>query len=188
MSKNKKVSKKYNPNNINDFTKKGLYESLFSNMYIFDYKFVMYWLPSLLYILFISLYIIGVNDESELSVGFISGLLVYVLYFIIDFIYQNILCENAILSKKIYNSVINALTPSVFVLFGYIFAKLLRDVRACDNNLSMSGMQTAQYVMRNDDLYNIHRNNIIVAIIFYIFSIFYNNPINKKKCINNKLC
>ena len=189
-NKNKKVLKKnrYNPNNINDFTKKGIYETLFSNMYIFDYKFIMYWLPSILYVLFISLYIVGVNDESEFSVGFISCLIIFMIYFIIDIVYQHLLCKNVTLSKKIYNSVLNSLTPSIFVLIGYVIGKLLRDVRSCDQDSSMSGMQTAQYVRRNDDLYNIHRNNIIVALIFYIFSIFYSNPINKKKCINNRLC
>ena len=29
---------------------------------------------------------------------------------------------------------------------------------------------------------------IIVSVFFYLFSIIYNNPINKKKCANNNLC
>ena len=71
MTKSKKKNK-YDVNNINDFTKKGLFESLFSNMYIFDYKFIIYWLPVILYIIFISLYIVGFNDDNEFSVAFIS--------------------------------------------------------------------------------------------------------------------
>ena len=193
MTKNKNKTKnkksKYNINNINDFTKKGIYESLFMNMYIFDYKFIIYWLPIILYIIFISLYIVASNDDSEFSVGFISALLVYIIYFIIDVIYQTILCKKTSLTKKIYNSSINSITPALFVLIGYIVAFILRDVRRCDYLQEQAGLQqTNSSLIRNDQLYNIHRNNIICAIIFYIFSIFYSNPLNKKKCITNKLC
>ena len=186
MTKSKKKNK-YNVNNINDFTKKGLFESLFSNMYIFDYKFIMYLLPVILYIIFISLYIVGFNDDNEFSVAFISLLMIFIIYFIIDFSYQIILCNKTYLNKKVYNSLINSITPAIFVFIGYIIANILRDVRACDNIDMLSGQQES-YTIRNDELYNTHRNNIICAIMFYIFSIFYNNPINKKKCINNKLC
>ena len=114
-------------------------------------------------------------------------IMIFIIYFIIDFSYQIIICNKTYLNKKIYNSLINSITPAIFIFIGYIIANILRDVKPC-NNIDMLSGQQVSYIIRNDELYNIHRNNIICGIIFYIFSIFYSNPINKKKCINNKLC
>jgi len=184
-----KKKNKYNTNNINDYTKKKFLDVLTSNMYIFDYKIIMYWLPLLLYVNFIALFIIYLQIQSEFLASFLSFGLVYLLYFIIDIIYQFLLCKNKDYFKLIKNSLENSLYPSIFVLVGYILAILLKDSRnirnIIDSDFNEEGYNT--YTIINK-LYNTHINNVIVSVFFYIFSIFYNNPINKKKCINNKLC
>tara|TARA_B100001564_G_scaffold167818_1_gene140946 strand:- start:77 stop:673 length:597 start_codon:yes stop_codon:yes gene_type:complete len=190
--KNKvKNVKNYDNENINNFSKNGFFTELFSGMSILKYKFIIYWLPVILYIFAISFYIFIFQEESEWFIAFISGLVIYILYFLIDIIYQNIICEKKTFGKSLKNSVINALTPAIFVLTGYIFACLLRDVKKCNISYNSSIESSIDINKINTDttrLLNIHRNNIIVASLFYIFSIIYNNPINKKKCINNRLC
>lgn len=197
MVKNKKKKQieqhDYIDDNINNFTKKGFFSDLFSGMSILKYKFAIYWLPLILYIFVIIFYIFITQEDSELFTAFISAVVIYILYFIIDIIYQNIVCKKKPFSKLLFNSAINALTPCIFVFSGYALASILRDVRNCNisHNKNSSIETTTHHHKINTDttrLINIHRNNIIVASIFYIFSIIYNNPINKKKCINNNLC
>lgn len=178
--------KKYNSDNINDYTKKGFFEIIMTNMYIFDYKVVMYWLPVLLYVNFLWLIITYLQIESQISGSFISFVLVYIFYFIIDLGYQILLCKNQKYYRLISNSLLNSIYPALFVLIGYILSIFLKEAKDCGNINRIDDI-TNRYSIINR-LYNIHRNNIVVAIFFYIFSIFYNNPINKKKCINNKLC
>ena len=191
--KKKNKVKNYDNENINIFSKNGFFDELFSGMSILKYKFIIYWLPIILYIFAISFYIFIFQEESEWFIAFISGLVIYILYFLIDLIYQNIICDKISFGKSLKNSAINSLTPAIFVLSGYIFAGLLRDVKKCNISYNNnSGIESSQHLNKiNTDttrLINIHRNNIIVSVSFYIFSIIYNNPINKKKCINNRLC
>jgi len=191
--KNKvKNIKKYDNENINNFSKNSFFTELFSGMSILKYKFIIYWLPIILYIFAISFYIFIFQEDSEWFIAFISGLVIYILYFLIDIIYQNIICEKKTFGKSLKNSAINALTPAIFVITGYIFACILRDVKKCNISYNNNSIESSQNINKiNTDttrLLNIHRNNIIVASLFYIFSIIYNNPINKKKCINNRLC
>ena len=197
MVKNKKKKQieqhDYLDDNINNFTKNGFFSDLFSGLSFLKYKFAIYWLPLILYIFVIIFYIFITQEDSELFTAFISLIIIYILYFLIDFIYQNIVCKKIPLSKLLFNSAINALTPCIFVFSGYALASILRDVRNCNisyNNNSSIETTTHHHKINTDTtrLINIHRNNIIVASIFYIFSIIYNNPINKKKCINNNLC
>lgn len=195
-SKNKKSTiKNTNQSNINDFTKKGVFKTLFSGASLFDYKFVMYWLPILLYVISITGIIIYSNYESEWIIAILSGITIFIIYFIIDIIYQTILCKNKKVYQLFYNSLLNALVPSIFVLIGYILAILLRDIKSQNiNDVYNSNIQYKVHTLYSNEfntsviLYNIHRNNVIVSVFFYIFSIIYNNPLNKKKCINNKLC
>ena len=193
IKKNHIDKQDYLDDNINNFIKKGFFSDLFSGMSILKYKFVVYWIPLILYIFVIIFYIFITQEYSEWITAFISAIVIYILYFIIDIIYQNIICKKIQFSKLLFNSAINALTPSIFVFSGYILACILRDVKNCDlsynNNNSIENVsQPSKNNNTTTQLINIHRNNIILASFCYIFSIIYNNPINKKKCINNKLC
>ena len=173
--------KKYNSDNINDYTKKNFLEVIMTNMYIFDYKIVMYWLPVLLYVNFVWLIITYLQIESQISGSFISFVLVYIFYFIIDLGYQILLCKNQKYHRLITNSLLNSIYPALFVLIGYILSMLLKESKDCVNINRIEDTNN-RYTMVNR-LYNIHRNNIVVSIFFYIFSIFYNNPINKKNVL-----
>jgi len=195
MSKNsnKKNDNKIRKNNIiNDFTKKNFFEYIFSGNSIFNYKIILYWLPPLLFILTTSLVIFMAQIESEFLAGLIAGLVIYIIYFIIDFTYQNILCKYTSKLKLLKNSLINSLTPCIFVIIGYIIAVLLPNVKRCNILLQDTGIEERGELRKmNTDitrLMNIHKNNFAIAIFFYIFSIIYNNPLKKKKCSNNNLC
>ena len=192
MVKNNKNIKKNNI--INDFSKKNIFEQIFSGLSIIDYKLIFYWLPILFYIFIISSIIFFTQSDSQYFIALMASLSIFIIYFLIDLIYQNILCKNTSFIKLLGNSALNSLVPAIFILIGYILSIILRDVKPCNLNYTsnMSGIEntTNNYKYNTDTtrLINIHRNNIIVSIFFYIFSIIYNNPINKKKCSNNKLC
>ena len=185
--------------NINNFTKISFMDTLFGDYNIFDYKFIMYWLPVLLYLIILTVYIVYYNQIYEFVTAFVAGIIMYIIYFITDISYQFMLCKNKNKSyfKLMTNSFINAALPSVFIIIGYSLATIISNKTICNmrniNNIdTMNSEDYADaYFIKNNyllRLYNIHINNIIVSIFFYIFSIFYNNPLNKKKCINNKLC
>tara|TARA_Y100000591_G_scaffold18705_1_gene13961 strand:- start:385 stop:984 length:600 start_codon:yes stop_codon:yes gene_type:complete len=198
VKNNNKIKKNYKikkNNVINDFSKKNIFQQIFSGLSIIDYKLIFYWLPILIYIFAISSIIFFTQSDSQYFIALIAGLTIFIIYFLIDLIYQNILCKNISFIKLLSNSALNALIPSIFVLAGYILTIILRDVKPCNisYNSHMTGVENTSnnYNNYNTDttrLINIHRNNIIISIFFYIFSIIYNNPINKKKCANNKLC
>ena len=178
MSKNidKKNDNKIRKNNIiNDFTKKNFFEYIFSGHSIFNYKIIFFWLPPLLFILTTGLVIFIAQIESEFSAGLIAGLVIYIIYFIIDFTYQIILCKHTSKLKLIKNSLINSLTPCIFVIIGYIIAVVLPNVKRCNILLQDTGIEErGQLRKMNTDitrLMNIHKNNIIVSIFFlYIFN------------------
>ena len=191
--KSKKNDYKIRQNNIiNDFTKKNIFEHIFSDNSILNYKLIFYWLPPLLFVLLVGLTIFITHAESEYFISFIAGLTMFIIYFLIDIIYQFILCKKTSKLKLIKNSFINALSPCIFVTIGYFLSIILRDVKKCNIHYQETGIEHVGELRKmNTDitrLINIHRNNIIVSIFFYLFSIIYNNPINKKKCSNNNLC
>lgn len=191
--KSKKNDDKIRKNNIiNDFTKKNIFEYMFSDNSIINYKLIFYWLPPLIFILLIGLIIFITHTESEYFISFIAGVSMFIIYFLIDIIYQFILCKKTSKLKLIKNSFINALVPGIFVTLGYFLSIILRDVKKCNIKYQETGMEHSGDLNKMNTqitrLINIHRNNIVVSLFFYLFSIIYNNPINKKKCSNNNLC
>lgn len=192
MTKQANDNKIRKSNIINDFTKKNIFEYLFSNNSILNYKLIFYWLPPLIFSLTICFIIFITHSESEYFISFIAGITMFIIYFVIDIIYQLILCKKTNKINLIKNSFKNSLVPTIFVSVGYLLSIILRDVKKCDIRYQDTGVEhSGESHKINTDitrLINIHRNNIIVSIFFYIFSIIYNNPINKKKCSNNNLC
>ena len=183
-------------NMINDFTNENIFETLFSGFSILRYKIGMYWIPVILYLIILCAYILFTHSYSEFAAAFVAGIIMYIVYFCVDFIYQLILCTETKFPSLIINSLLNSFIPAIFVIFGYIFAISLKDVKECnphlEHNLGMTNQQHNIYTTFTKTdvtrLTNIHRNNIIVSIFAYIFSIIYTNPFNKKKCNNNNLC
>ena len=192
MTKQANDNKIRKNNIINDFTKKNIFEYLFSNNSILNYKLIFYWLPPLIFSLTICFIIFITHSESEYFISFIAGITMFIIYFVIDIIYQLILCKKTNKINLIKNSFKNSLVPTIFVVVGYLLSIILRDVKKCDIRYQDTGIEHAGESHKiNTDitrLINIHRNNIIISVFFYIFSIIYNNPINKKKCSNNNLC
>ena len=194
----KKHSEKKNDNKIrkkniiNDFSKKNFFEYIVSDYSILNYKLIFYWLPPLIFILIICSFIFISHSESEYFISAISGLTIYIVYFLVDVIYQFILCKKTKTLKLIENALINALTPAIFVFVGYLLSIILRDVKKCNIQYQETHLEhTSKIHTLNTPitrLINIHRNNIIVSLFFYLLSIIYNNPFNKKKCANNNLC
>lgn len=190
--KNKNLTKNVRENNVlNDFTKKNILKYIFSGNSILNYKLIFYWLPPLSFVFILISFIFITNSESEYFIGLMSGIIIYIIYFIIDVTYQFILCKKTNKIDLITNSMKNALLPSIFVFIGYFISIVLRDVKQCkiryeDVNIEHTNIGNINTSVSR--LINIHRNNIIVSIIFYLFSIIYNNPLNKKKCSNNNLC
>ena len=192
MNKNKNLDKITKKNNIlNDFTKKNIFKYMFSGNSILNYKLIFYWLPPLIFVFILISFIFITNSESEYFISVISGVIIYVAYFLIDVIYQFILCKKTNKINLIINSMKNALLPSIFVFVGYLLSTVLRDVKKCNIQYRELGIEHTNIKTPGtiiSRLINIHRNNIIVSIFFYLFSIIYNNPVNKKKCSNNNLC
>ena len=179
-------------NIINDFTKKNVFEYMFSDNSIINYKLIFYWLPPLIFVLLLGLIIFITHTESEYFISFIAGTSMFTIYFLIDIIYQFILCKKISKLKLIKNSFINALVPGIFVTIGYLLSIILRDVKKCNIQYQETGIEHSGELNKMNTeitrLINIHRNNIVISLFFYLFSIIYNNPINKKKCSNNNLC
>jgi len=191
--KSKKNDDKIRKNNIiNDFTKKNIFEYMFSNNSIINYKLIFYWLPPLIFVLSVGFIIFITHAESQYFISFIAGATMFTIYFLIDIIYQFILCKKTNKLKLIKNSFMNALVPCIFVTIGYFLSIILRDVKICNIQYQETGIEHSGELRKmNTDitrLINIHRNNIIVSLFFYLFSIILNNPINKKRCSNNNLC
>lgn len=177
-----------NKYNINNYTKISFTDTLFGEYGMFDYKLVIYWLPIVIYLIIMTIYIIYYNEEYESIMSIIAVITIYIVYFIIDLIYQFLLCKKKNIYKFIYNSLINAISPSIFIGFGYILASILRKrsvYSVGSDYMDNPSIYKNIYITR---LYNLHINNILVSIFFYIFSIFYVNPPNKVNCISNKLC
>lgn len=197
---NKKTIKKkdYEDHIINDFTKTNVFETIFSGISVFKYKIGIYWIPLIIYIIIIYIYtlldidIIGTKDLNyiELISALLSALIIFIVYTLIDFIYQRTICKKTAFGKDLMNSITNALFPSLCVFGGYILGILLPDIKKTTlGNISKNDITIgeAQLVKASSTL-NTQNNNILLACIFYVFALFYKNPINKPKCSTNNIC
>ena len=205
-SENKKSSKKMKPikkdyeeHIINDFTKKNIFETIFSGISVFKYKIALYWIPLIIYLAIIYIYtlldidITGTKDLNyvELFTAVLSGFIIFIIYTLIDFIYQRIICKNTTFGIDLLNSITNASVPAMFVFTGYLIAIILPDINkytlnhiSRDNEISLN---EAELVKKSSSI-NTQSNNILIACIFYIFALFYRNPINKPNCSSNNIC
>ena len=198
-TKQKKVKKNYEPHIINDFTKKNIFETMFSGISIFKYKIGIYWIPLIIYIVIIYIYtlldidIIGNKNLNYIEIfsALLSGIIVFIVYTIIDFIYQRTICKNTSFGLDLMNSISNAIVPALFVFIGYLIAVLLPDLyrhtlqsATSDNNVSFNEASR----LNSTSKINTQFNNIFVACICYIFALLYRNPVNKPKCSSNYIC
>ena len=181
---------------INDYTKKGLFSSLFSGISLLKYKFAIYWLPLLFFIPLIYIYTVTIlgktSIQNEIIASFVSGLLIFIIYIIIDLIYQNIVCKNSTFIILLLNSLNNALIPSIFVIIGYLLGIFFLDKKVLSAAGALKNDGVIEYTevskIKKSLLENKHINNIALCAIFYVLSIFYNNPINRSKCSNIRIC
>ena len=178
--------------NINDYTKNSFISTFITGDSILNYKIVIYWLPIIIYTIVLCLFILLTHSYSEYYMAIISMMIMFSIYFSIDFIYQIRLCKKKNISNHFKNALANSINPSIFVGIGYACAIILPNVKDCNITTIANTNEINKNFQFNDthitNLINIHRNNIVISIFFYIFSLLYNNKINKKKCINNKLC
>ena len=192
ISKNK-IDKKKNiiipeSNLINDFSIINFSDSISSGSGLFKYKFIIIWLPLLLYIIIMIISIININtinieDQtnsffSEFTLAFISGITMFCCYFIIDFLYQNTNCSQSNLIKLFINSIQNAGFIGMMTLFGYLVGLLF-------HNPSFEKATGSSSYMFNYNQWSInlsnHKNNLLLSFIFYIYGICYVNPLQTQK-------
>ena len=156
----------------------------------------MYWIPIILYLIVLSGYILFTHSYSEFATAFAAGIIMYIVYFCVDFIYQIILCKYSKIPELIINSLMNSLTPAIFVIIGYIFAIALRDVKDCahhldHNNLRLSNEQVNLYTtFTNTDITRLTISIEIILLFLYllIYLLLYIIIHLTKKCNNNNLC
>ena len=162
---------------------------------IFDYKWTIIWLPFLLYTLIMIILIMNVNvvnvenqidsHTSEFLLGIYAFIIMFIIYFIVDFAYQISTCrgEDNISTKKIiFNCLYNSFFVSLAVSIGYLLA------------INLSNPKLNRYIAIEQVSYyrNIsnHKNNFLISSLFYFLTIIYINPITfQKKIISrNNIC
>lgn len=200
MTNSKKKVKKndYDNHIINDFTKTNIFETLFSGISLFKYKIGIYWIPLIIYITIIYIYtlfdidITGTKNLNyiELISALLSALIIFIVYTLIDFIYQRTICKNTTFGIDLMNSITNALFPTLCIFGGYAVGILLPDIKKTTlTNVSKDDITIVEAeLVKASSTINTQSNNILLACIFYIFALFYKNPINKPNCSNNNIC
>lgn len=217
LKKNKKLKKSSTKKStdkypiINDFTNNNVLTIILNNDSIFNYKIILYWAPILLWAILI-IFILTVTDYNpienpqceRMTVGLLTGaclgfVLMFVIYFLIDLYYQNKICNKLSFYKKMENAFINSLYHSIFILIAYVLSGFLRDCTRsyCNSQFGTADtknfipgiiVNTIRFKEVCGDWKNVHRNNIIVSILFYWISLFLRNPLNKPGCSGNKIC
>ena len=206
----KKSKKQIEDNNvINDFPL-GFFETFTVKASILNYKLAMYWIPLLFWFIIMNMIINNVlfgglmdniNDSSvfiEIGTAMLAGIIMFIVYFTTDIIYQGRLCKKQGVSQDMSNSAWNSLIISIWIAAGYIAATLFFPESYHNiNNRTNDGLNSLvgdAVTMQSNRLKSIfltdyHKHNKYAAIIFYFIGMAYNNPYhNKGQCSRNKLC
>ena len=207
LEKKHEKQKEIKDNNIiNDFPL-GFFETFTVKASILNYKLGMYWIPLLVWFIIMNWFINNVlfgglmhniNDSSmliEIGTALLAGILMFIIYFITDMIYQGRLCKKQSISEDMSNSGWNSLMISIWISAGYIAATLF--FPESYHNKTNDGLNTLvgdAVTMQSDRLKSIfltdyHKHNKYAAILFYFIGMAYNNPYhNKGQCSRNKFC
>ena len=173
---------------INNFNKVSLKNTLLkSPQTIVNYKIILWWLPLLLYI--IVMFIIIISFPNTTSSGFypillefiLSGcswLILFIFYFIIDFIYQNKECNDTTAWDNTINSTKNASLIASFVAAGYFTGIFFTD----KSSLALSAVPVPNSNISSQ------LNNLGLSSIGFIIGMLYINPINRDNCSLNIIC
>ena len=136
------------------------------------------------------LYYLSKSYFSEFGLSFISFIIMFISYFSVDLFYQNSICRNTDLKKIVYNSLENSFYVSSATFSGYISSLLFLknakfDIPNLNNVSSIHANLPSPFIINISN----HKNNLILSIIFYLFTILYINPITFNKNISrNKIC
>ncbi len=206
----KKNKKEIEDSNIINHFPLGFFKSFTVKASVFNYKLAMYWIPIVFWFLImtsITNYVLfgGVIDNMtdsstfiELGTSILAGVVMFIVYFIVDVIYQARLCPKQSTDQDISNSLYNSLNISVWVATGYFIAALLfpesysnMTNRTTDGLNALVGdaitMQTDR--LKNLFLTDFHKHNKYAAILFFVLGMAYNNPYHHDgKSSRNRLC
>lgn len=187
----------------------GFFKSFTVKASVLNYKLAMYWIPIVVWFLImtsVSNYVLfgGVIDNMTDSSSFIefgtsilAGIIMFIVYFIVDVIYQARLCPKQSTEEDVSNSLYNSLNISIWVAAGYFIATLLfpenySDISNRTNSLNaLMGDSLATQTDKLKDLFltDYHKHNKYAAILFFVLGMAYNNPYhNDGKSSRNKLC
>lgn len=197
--KNRKNNKVKASNQLNNFKGKNNFLSTITRSpSIFSYRIGMYWIPLVIYLglfHFIQYSLVTVTAGETLvrtfGLALLSFILMYVIYFVVDVGYQFGLCRDKSVIKLLFNSLSNAFTPALFVLFGFVIGMFiiddgekLKEILSHDKASNVA-ISTINLIQKRVNLYH---EEMILSTIFYIFSLLHRNPINRPKCNRNKIC
>ena len=209
-SEKQKSEKQIEDSNIINHFPLGFFKSFTVKASILNYKLGMYWIPLVFwfiimttiinYILFGGI-IDNMNDSSifiEIGTAILAGIIMFIVYFITDIIYQGRYCSEQSVDQDISNSLFNSLNISIWVAIGYFVAALLFPESYSNvinrTNDGLNSLVGDAVTMQSNRLKNIfltdfHKHNKYAAILFYFIGMAYNNPYhNDGKSSRNKLC
>jgi len=157
-------------NKINYFPN-GIIKEFTTGLSILKYKLAIYWMPILLFtiIMFIlanTIFDSAVFDrniiKTEIIGAFMALVVMFVCYFIVDFIYQVQLCKDQKLDKHLLNSLFNAIHISIVVTLGYIIGIFIEDTNLINAGIAKQDLDSDLYAEQefNTDLQNRRLNKI----------------------------
>ena len=136
----------------------GFFNEFSTGMSILKYKLAIYWMPILLFtiIMFIivnTIFSSALFDDNitktEIVGTVIAAVVIFVCYFLVDFIYQMLLCKKQKLDVDALNSVINAAHITIIVTLGYIFGIFLSDNNSANAELAQQELEQQLYQSEN---------------------------------------
>ena len=149
------IYKELDDNKINYFPD-GIINEFITGMSILKYKMAIYWIPVILFaiIMFILVHTVfeaSVFDgnilKTELMGSVLAAVVMFICYFLVDFIFQLQLCKDQEIGEDVINSVFNALHITIVVTFGYIFAIFLND--SIVNDIELAKLDFDKMVRNN---------------------------------------